>query len=496
MKPSKLSLTIENGIIKKVRKSEITELIIENEKFIFPSSFVIPGLVDSHAHIVGLGENLNTPRLELAKSKNDLLEIVQNISPINGWITGRGWNEELWSENTFDKKDLDKINKQIPIFLIRVDGHAAWANSSALEIAGIDQNTPDPIGGSIKKDDRGIPNGILIDNAIEIIRNIIPKDNIELIKKYIIDACYECLRFGITEVHDMDVHLEHIQAYKELDDANLLPIRLVQYIRGFDGLYKELQPTPYKGNNLQIKGLKFYADGALGSRGALMIDKYNDADTNGLELINREELFERAMEGCKFGWDIAVHAIGDKANRNVLDVFEKLRKQKIANTLRIEHSQLVHPDDINRFNKLEVVASVQPIHCTSDKYMAIKRLGEDFKFAYPWNTLLKSRAILIAGSDFPIESHNPFFGIDSFVNRKSDGDENSWHIEECLNLEEALETYCITPHLVSRNNDSGILSEGKRADICIIDNDLADKRKIKQTKCIATVVKGKLTKHL
>ena len=496
MEPSKLTIRISNGLIESVDNSENTEIIIDGVSTTFENAFVIPGIVDAHAHIIGLGENLNTIRLEKAASKGELIQLVKQIEVKDDWITGRGWNEENWIDKELNKLDLDAVNSDIPIFLIRVDGHAAWSNTKALELSGITNETPNPSGGSIQKDSDGIPTGILIDNAIELVRDNIPKPSNELVKKYILDACYECLRNGITEVHDMDVHLNNLQSYKELDNDNLLPIRLVQYIRGFDGQYKDIQPIPYSGNNLQIVGLKFYADGALGSRGALMIDKYNDADTNGLELISSDELYERASEGCNNGWDIAVHAIGDKANRNVLDVFERLRSDCYENILRIEHSQLVHPDDIERFAKLNVIASVQPIHCTSDKNMAIKRLGENYRFSYPWKTLLNTGATIIAGSDFPIESHNPFYGIDAFVNRKANNEVTTWQKEETISLQEALKSYCYTPHLVTGNSDSGLIQPGKRADITIIDNDLSQPEHIRNTKVIATISNGNLTKHL
>lgn len=494
--PEKLSITINNGIITGVNSSQDCVITIDEITYNFPDSYVIPGIVDAHAHIIGLGENLNTIRLDKATSKDELIELVKQINITDGWITGRGWNEENWDDKQLISNDLDAISSDIPIFLVRVDGHAALVNSKALELSGIDAGTSNPSGGSIQKEISGSPTGLLIDNAIELVRDNIPKRSEETIKKYIIDACNECLRNGITEVHDMDVHIEHIEMYKELDNNNLLPIRLVQYIRGFDGEYLETHPKPYQGNNLQIVGLKFYADGALGSRGALMIDKYDDNDTYGLELISTEELYERAKYGCQNGWDIAVHAIGDRANRNVLDSFEKLRADNYENILRIEHSQLIHPDDIRRFDELKVFASVQPIHCISDKNMAINRLGDDFKFAYPWKTLLETGANLIAGSDFPIESHNPFFGIEAFVNRKAKNENITWHPEETIEIEDALKSYCYTPHLASRNKNSGTIKKGNRADITIINNDLSDQSKIKQTKVIATISDGKLTKHL
>ena len=496
MKPSKLTISIKNGLIDSINQSDVTEIIIDGASNRFESAYAIPGIVDAHAHIIGLGENLNTIRLEKAKSKDELIQLVKEIDVKDGWITGRGWNEENWDNNDLHRLDLDAISSETPIFLVRVDGHAAWVNSKALELSEINKYTANPNGGTIQIDAKGNPTGLLIDNAIELVRDNIPKASNELIKKYILDACFECLRNGITEVHDMDVHLNHLQAYKELDNDNLLPIRLVHYIRGFDGEYKLIQPSPFSGKNLHIVGLKFYADGALGSRGALMIDKYVDADTYGLELISSDELYERASEGCRNGWDIAVHAIGDKANRNVLDVYQRLRSDSYENILRIEHSQLVHPDDIKRFSDLNVFASVQPIHCTSDKNMAIKRLGGNYKFAYPWKTLHKTGAKLIAGSDFPIESHNPFFGIDAFVNRRAINEEITWQKEETLSLEDALNSYCYTPHLATGNSNSGSLELGKRTDITIIDNELSQSNTIRNTKVIATITNGKLTKHL
>ncbi|MER3329512.1 MAG: amidohydrolase family protein, partial [Candidatus Kapaibacterium sp.] len=230
MRPSKLSINIINGLIDSVSNSDVTEITINGLSNKFRNAYVIPGIVDAHAHIIGLGENLNTTRLERANTKSEILQLVKEIDSIEGWITGRGWNEENWDDKDILKNDLDTISSEFPIFLIRVDGHAAWVNSKALEISGITSTTPNPSGGSIQKDKNGNPTGLLIDNAIELVRNHILEASNELIKKYILDACYECLRNGITEVHDMDVHLNHLQAYKELDNDNLLPIRLVQYI--------------------------------------------------------------------------------------------------------------------------------------------------------------------------------------------------------------------------------------------------------------------------
>jgi len=492
---NKLKITIENDTIKSISDSDTTSITI-NEIENKYDGYILPGIVDSHAHIIGLGESLNTIRLENAKSKKQALDMISSIKVEDGWISGRGWNEELWEDKEPCKEDLDNINSEIPIFLVRVDGHAAWVNSKALELSNINKTTKDPDGGTILSDNNGNPNGLLLDNAMELVRDNIPPRSSELTKKYILDACNECKRNGIVEVHDMDVHLEDLPAYKELDADNLLPIRLVQYIRGFDDEYKQHQPKPFHGNNLIIKGLKFYADGALGSRGALMIKNYNDKKTKGLELISVNDLATKAEEGCKAGWDISVHAIGDKANRNVLDAFEILRDKGYDNILRIEHSQLINENDLNRFEELDVYASVQPIHCTSDKKMALLRLGENYKFPYPWKSLIKNGAKLIAGSDFPIESHNPFLGIDSFVNRIPFGESNTWQPEETISIEQSLDAYCNEPH-----NASGVgagrhgLKEGNYAHLCIVNHDFSDVKQIKTTQVLATIVNGKLTNY-
>lgn len=496
MVAKKLKIIVEKEKITDIEESHTTSIIINGleQKY---DGYILPGIVDAHAHIIGLGENLNTIRLEKARSKEEVLEMISEIQINDGWITGRGWNEELWADKNISKKDLDLINSKVPVFLVRVDGHAAWVNTKALELSGIRADTIDPDGGSILKDNSGNPIGLLLDNAMELVRDNIPPRSIELTKKYILDACNECKRNGIVEVHNMDIHLEDLPAYKELDAENKLPIRLVQYIRGFDDEYKKLQPKPFQGNNLIIKGLKFYADGALGSRGALMIESYNDKNTKGLELISVNNLEEKAEEGCKNGWDIAVHAIGDKANRNVLDAYTELREKGYKNVLRVEHSQLINEDDLERFKELNVFASVQPIHCTSDKKMAIQRLGENYKYPYPWKSLLKKGATLIAGSDFPIESHNPFLGIDSFVSRIPLGENHTWQPEETISLSEAIDAYCFNPHIASGvGTDRGSLEIGNFANLCIINHDFTDKSTIKSTEVLATVTDGKLTNYL
>lgn len=497
MMPKKLNIRVVNGKIISITDSDISCVEIDNKEYKFESGYIMPSLVDSHAHIIGLGMKLNNVDLEQAKSKAEVLKLIKQIEVQDGWITGRGWNEEIWGDKELNRFDLDSISTEIPIFLVRVDGHAAWVNSKAITLCSIDTNTEDPDGGKIIKDAQGMPNGLLIDNAIELVRDNIPLRSIETTKKYILDACNECLRVGITEVHDMDVHIEDIEAYKELDRENKLPIRLIQYIRGFDGEYQKHQTRPYIGNKLKIIGLKFYADGALGSRGALMIEKYKDADSYGLELISKEKLFEKVKLACENSWDIAVHAIGDKANRNILDVYESIRKVGYNNCLRIEHSQLISPTDIKRFAELNVVASVQPIHCTSDKKMAIDRLGEGYNYFYPWKTLIDAGTNLIAGSDFPIESHNPILGIDAFVNRIGKGETETWVKAETLTIEEAIDYYSKIPHQITKKLfDYMSFAVNDKAEFIVVSNDLESNSTIKECKILATISDGNITKHL
>lgn len=399
------------------------------------------GFIDSHGHIMWLGmKNLGLD-LEDTTSANEVLEktkVFQIENPDLDWIEGRGWNNELWKNNEkVSLADIDRFFPDSPVFLKRVDGHAGWANSKALKLAKIDKNTPNPDGGFIIKDDNGKPTGLLIDNAMELVNKVIPRPSKDQLKIYILNSIDDLAKNGVIHTCDMDVQVEWYEAFRELAEENKLKIKIDQYYRGFDGNWQEKGLKPHRINNLNVCGVKFFADGALGSRGAALLDDYSDDPGNkGLFLIEKEELYKKSKEAAKEGFEIATHSIGDAANRMVLDVYERLRNDGIKNKLRIEHAQIVHPSDLNRFIELDIEAHIQPSFCTSDEKMAEKRLGDRVSYSYAWRHLIESGAKVFGGSDYPIESHNPLDGLESLLEPNI-----KWQEDKIPALKDALKIY-------------------------------------------------------
>lgn len=485
-------IKIEKGLIKDIINDTRSIIYLDGKKYDFQDNLILPGFIDSHAHIYWLGKSLNEINLTGLTSKEKTIESLNNKNN-KSWVVGRGWNQENWNEKIFPTKDdLDIKFPDTPVFLTRVDGHAAWVNSKTLEICGITQNTENPEGGYIYKNLDGTPSGILIDNAMELVRKFIPKETNDEIIHNLKSAFEECLKMGLTEIHDMDVHLDVLEFMIEMDKEAKIPINICSYIRGFDRKYIDKYPKPFKVNNIEVIGLKFYMDGALGSRGAAMIYPYKDSPNEyGVLLENEDELTEKVKEGCLNGWQIAIHAIGDLANRKVLNIYEKIRKAGFKNILRIEHCQHIHPDDITRFKELDIIASVQPIHCISDKKMAIQRLGANFKYSYPWSTFLKNDVKMIAGSDFPIESGNPFIGLDAFVNRIPFQEKISWQNSETISLSNALDAYTINSLKITNNNyNRGRIKKDFLANLVVIDNKELTIENLSHIKIISTISNG------
>ncbi|MDC1067982.1 amidohydrolase [Candidatus Kapabacteria bacterium] len=401
---------------------------------------IFNGLIDSHGHIMWQGmKNLGLD-LQDCKSSNEVYNkcIEHNYQNSKNWIIGRGWNNEIWNSNDqLSIKELDKRFNQKPVFLKRVDGHSAIINSKALEMAGINADTINPDGGKILKDDAGKPNGFLIDNALDLIEDIIPTHSQDELQEFILSGIDLLASFGINHTCDMDVHLEWLDIFIKLATENKLKIQVDQYYRGFDNKWIELGLKPIKINNLSIKGLKFFADGAIGSRGARLIDDYSDDPGNkGLLLISEKELYLKAKQACNVGFEVSTHAIGDAANRMVLDVYEKLRNDGFNNILRIEHAQIVNPIDLPRFKELNIEAHIQPIHCISDDKMAEKRLGERVNHSYPWKSLIEDGVNVYGGSDYPIESCDPLLGLKSLLSPKI-----KWQEKEIPAIKDAFKIY-------------------------------------------------------
>jgi len=464
----------------------------------YPQAYVIPGMTDSHCHLWGLGMMDTILNFSDCQSQEQCLEIASALPFYRGdWIFGRGWNQEKWSQNSLpDIQSIDKAFPDNPCYFIRVDGHSAWVNSVALKLAGINTNTPNPPGGIIGRDSSGNLNGILIDNAMSLIERIIPDFTTEQYANFVNKAQEKCIKRGITTVHDMDVSPKMVEVCKTLCEKTQLLINIFGYLGVQNFQFEKEELKPYISNKYNIVGIKLFADGALGSRGAAMLNSYEDATgEKGLILLRKEEIIEQGSIAILNGLDIAVHAIGDRANRETLDAFEFLRTKhgNFRNKLRIEHAQIVAPDDIRRFKDIGVIASVQPIHLVSDEIMAIQRLGYEVfdNHGYPWKSFLKNGVELIAGSDFPIESHCPFAGMNAFINRTPQLSEHPKHKNEKLNLYDALKAYTLSP-ANAVNSSSGQLRVGYKGDLVITDAKISSNITIGETNVIAVYIDGYL----
>jgi predicted amidohydrolase YtcJ len=383
---------------------------------------LFPGFTDAHGHLHGLGEETLILLLHGAPTKEAALALVRERaakSAAGGWIRGRGWDQNLWAGHTFPhRRDLDAVAADRPVFLARVDGHAAWVNSRALALAGITRNTPDPSGGRILRDADGEPSGILLDNAVDIAKAAIPPPTAAQMQETYAAAVQRCLSTGMTGMHDMGLTREYIEAITALIKRRAFPFRLVGYVDG-PGNTWDAQLTAGRtvtgDEQLVIAGLKLYADGALGSRGALLTEPYSDDPGNrGLHLNEMDTIHTHALAAMKRGLQVCVHAIGDAGVRLVLDAYEAAQREagRPALPLRVEHVQVLAAADVPRFAALGVVPSMQPTHCTSDMTWAEARLGpERVRGAYAWRSLLNTGVYLPAGSDTPVERPNPLWGI-------------------------------------------------------------------------------------
>lgn len=502
MEPIQATIRIERGRIQSAEPMMGgVKIISEAGIDFYPDCWALPGFVDSHAHILGLGTRLSGLSLYDAESAEDCIgRAIMQPSTRGGWIVGMGWNQQLWATKEYPTaRMLDSAFPDTPVYLSRADGHAVWVNSPALEIAGVTAASPNPQGGEIIKDKSGNPTGILVDNAMDLVRKFIPSyttaEQVSMLKV----AAEHCISHGITEVHDMDVAGDLLPIFSQLAERAELPIRVQSYVKAQDNEWMHEGLLPAVGEFFRVCGLKYYADGALGSRGAALLEPYSDAPhTKGIFLINEHDLYRRAKAGIEYQWDISTHAIGDAANRMVLNVYERLRKEGIADAdtiLRIEHAQIVHPDDVSRFAEWNVTAAVQPIHCISDAAMARERLGGRCEYGYPWRSLRNSGIALAAGSDFPIESADPLLGMDAFVQRIPFGEVRGWFDKECLTRQEALFSYTLWAHeAAGMGYRRGIIQPKFDADIVIHNANIAHCpiSEITSTMVVATYTAGAL----
>lgn len=444
---------------------------------------VLPGLTDAHAHLYNQGLLESEVNLVGAESLDEALERIRRYAeenPRRAWITGRGWNQVLWEGKEFPTAaDIDRVVSDRPVVLRRIDGHASWVNSRALEIAGIDRDTADPVGGKITRDKNGTATGILVDIAMDIVSRHVPEPDKKTIRDAYRKANASLVALGLTSIHDAGVSLEDAEVLMSMADDGELDLRVAAMLGGagenLDGFGEPL--VAYGNDHVDIRMVKIYADGALGSRGAAMLEPYSDDPENrGLPFWTQEELNAQVRKANTRGFQVGVHAIGDLGNRMVINAFDAAQDGQHSDIRnRIEHTQIVALDDIPRIAELGLIASMQPIHATSDMNMAEDRVGpERIKGGYAWRRMLDAGIVLASGSDFPVELPNPFLGLYAAVTRQdSQGmPEGGWYGDQALTREEALHSFTLAAAYAAHQEERlGSLEPGKWADFIVIDRD-------------------------
>jgi len=444
---------------------------------------VLPGLWDAHIHLGQYAQSLHQLDLELP-SLQDCLERVRAAAECASpgqWILGHGWNQNSW-ERYGTAFDLDRVAPQNPVYLTAKSLHAAWVNSRALEAAGIGADSPDPPDGYLGRRENGTPNGLLFEGAMRLVSSRIDPPSPQTLAGWILTALNELLAVGITGIHDFD-DPRCFQALQILREQGNLPLRVLKHLQR-DNIQKAFAlglRTGFGDDFLRLGNIKLFADGALGPRTAAMLHPYStDPDNSGNLLLGRDEIVHLGIHAAEQGLALAVHAIGDRANREVLDAFEALRAWEAENAIcplphRVEHLQILHPDDIQRVGELRLVASMQPIHAISDMTMAEEHWGPRVRWAYAWQSILQGGAMLIFGSDAPVEPPNPFLGLYAAITRhRLDGSPpEGWIPAERLDLWEALACYTWRPAKAAYTaRPAGRLAPGSYADLIVLDEDL------------------------
>ncbi|MBK8903609.1 MAG: amidohydrolase [Anaerolineaceae bacterium] len=458
---------------------------------------VTPGLVDAHVHFQHFALSLQRVDLRGTRSLDEALDriaaklpTVHRSTTTDNWLQGRGWRVNDWGQTDFPTAAyLDAISKDVAICLNDHSGHAAWVNSRALRLAGIDGHRADPPGGQIQRDVNGVPTGILFEDAIDLVTRHIPQATNAQLVAAMREAQAYCWQVGLTGLHDFDgracfVALQTLQQNGELGlrVVKNVPVYRLEYAIGV-GLR-----SGFGDNWLRIGSVKIFADGALGPRTASMIAPYEgEPDNYGIVVTDKEEMMNKASTASANGLSVTVHAIGDKANHDVLDVFEEIRKQEIGDRRlginaqsplhhRIEHVQIIHPADQHRLAQLNIIASMQPIHATSDMETAVRHWGSRTKDSYAWRTMLNSGATLVFGSDAPIEKIDPLPGIHAAVTRRrADGSPGSdgWHPEQKLTMAETIHAFTTAAAVTSgQETQLGSVTPGKLADFTIFGQDI------------------------
>ena len=466
---------------------------------------VTPGLVDAHCHLLGLGEALESLSVRGLDTVAAVAEVVARSArerPRGEWITGRGWDQNRFRPAVFpDHAALDAAAPEHPVALERIDGHALWLNARALRVAGITRATPDPAGGKILRDAAGDPTGVLVDHAMDLAARALPAASPATRARRIERAAALAVSLGLTGVHEMGIDDETASVYRALAREGKLPLRVYAYLAGagrVDSLPSRKPDRDEAGTAVFVlRGIKLFADGALGSRGAALLAPYRDDPGNtGLVLTSAEDLARAARIAAESGFQLAVHAIGDRANRAVLEAFAAAGSGHDLR-FRVEHAQVLAPEDMPRFAALGVVASMQPTHATSDMPWAEARLGPArIRGAYAWRSILDTGAHVAFGSDFPIEDPSPLLGIHAAVTRQDDRGEpaGGWTPSERITLEEALRAFTVEPAWASFSEaQRGVIAAGKVADLTVFDRALRPDRSLREARAEVVIMGGRTT---
>jgi len=469
---------------------------------------VIPGMTDAHAHLFGLGEFLRSIDLTDTRSYEEIVARVAakvGQTPSGQWVVGRGWDQNKWGNTAFPTHEaLTRVSPNNPVVLERIDGHAKLLNAAAMKLAGITAATKDPAGGRLERAANGEPTGVLVDNAMALIDRVTPLLSHDEMKAAALAAIAESNKYGLTGLHDPGEPREVLDLFEELAKAGTFSLRVYAMISDDSAaLVHYFQRGPQSDlydSHLWIRAIKLYADGALGSRGAALLDPYTDDPKNvGLLKSTQAHLTDVSTRALRSGFQVATHAIGDRGNRVALDAYETALKAvpTVDHRFRIEHVQVLDHADVPRFAQLGVIPSMQAVHATSDMYWAPTRLGYARTLeAYAWRSLLNTGVIIPNGSDFPVERVNPLYSFHAAVSRKDDvgWPPGGWFPEQSMTREEALKSMTIWPAFASfQEKELGSLAPGKLADFVILDRDImtVPESDILGTAVLATYIGGR-----